>query len=123
MLNRSLLAPLALSIVVVLAGCSAESADSQDPTPNADLVDGEEVGASSDDLTAKLTFADAGSIVTGTCGGCHAGFRTLAGIKANKKAMVSAISSGRMPRGTAGWKTTPDGKKALTWLKTGADLK
>ena len=50
-------------------------------------------------------------------------FTTLAGIKADKKAMIAKITAGAMPKGNPTWKTTADGKTVLKWLKTGADLK
>ena len=76
----------------------------------------------SEELTA-LTFASVGPKVASTCGGCHAQFTTLAGIKADKKAMIAKITAGAMPKGNPTWKTTADGKTVLKWLKTGADLK
>jgi hypothetical protein len=45
---------------------------------------------------------------------------TLAGIKAEKTAMITA---GSMPKGDPTWNKTANGKKVLNWLKTGADLK
>ena len=118
-----------LSFVFVAAGCAVDS--SEDPnagtpaTPATPADEGEGEGAvavTSEELTA-LTFASVGPKVASTCGGCHAQFTTLAGIKADKKAMIAKITAGAMPKGNPTWKTTADGKTVLKWLKTGADLK
>lgn len=118
-----------LSFVFVAAGCAVDS--SEEPSsgtpaaPAAPVDDGEGEGAvdeTSAELTA-LTFASVGPKVASTCGGCHAQFKTLAGIKADKKAMIAKITAGSMPKGNPAWKKSADGKTVLKWLKTGADLK
>ncbi len=129
MSSNKLLAVL-VSFVFVAAGCAVDS--SEDPGVPADPAaadtattadDGTEaIGTTADQLTA-LTFASVGPKVAGTCGGCHAQFKTLAGIKADKKAMIAKITAGAMPKGNPTWKTSADGKTVLKWLKTGADLK
>jgi hypothetical protein len=116
-----------LSFVFVAAGCAVDSSED----PNSDTAaapataadDGEgAVDETSAELTA-LTFASVGPKIAGTCGGCHAQFKTLAGIKADKKAMIAKITAGAMPKGNPAWKKSADGKTVLKWLKTGADLK
>jgi hypothetical protein len=116
-----------LSFVFVAAGCAVDS--NEDPnagtagTAATPVDDGEgAVDVTSEELTA-LTFASVGPKVASTCGGCHAQFKTLAGIKADKKAMIAKITAGAMPKGNPAWKTSADGKTVLKWLKTGADLK
>jgi len=120
------LAALALTLPVVIAGCAAETTEDPattpvDPTVNAD--DPTATDTQSEELAAKPTFATVGPIVGSTCGGCHAQFKTLAGIKADKAQMIAKISAGAMPKGNPGWKSTADGKKVLKWLKTGTDLR
>ena len=119
-----LVAVLSLPLALVVAGCAADT--TEDPSVSADdptASDDDQVDQTTEDLTAKPTFATVGPIVTGTCGGCHAQFTSLAGIKADKAAMIAKITAGAMPKGNPTWKKTADGKKALKWLKTGADLK
>jgi hypothetical protein len=116
-----------LSFVFVAAGCAVDSSEEPSSgTPSASVTavdDGTDpVGETSEELTA-LTFASVGPKVASTCGGCHAQFKTLAGIKADKKAMIAKITAGAMPKGNPAWKTSADGKTVLKWLKTGADLK
>ena len=124
MSSNKLYAVLLLSFVVVAAGCAVDSSDDPSaPAPAASVDDGEgAVEATSAELTA-LTFASVGPKVGSTCGGCHAQFKTLAGIKADKKAMIAKISAGAMPKGNPAWSKSADGKTVLKWLKTGADLK
>lgn len=113
-MNWKLLA-LALPLSAALAACAADTEETapqeEDPTE-----------ATEADLT-KLSYATVGPIVTANCGGCHAPFKTLAGIKANKTAMLSMLKAGAMPKGNPGFKSTADGKKVLSWLKSGKDLK
>jgi hypothetical protein len=118
---------LSFVFVFVAAGCAVDS--SEDPNagtataPATTVDDGEgAVEETSEELTA-LTFASVGPKVASTCGGCHSKFKTLAGIKADKKAMIAKITAGAMPKGNPAWKKSADGKTVLKWLKTGADLK
>ena len=113
------LAPLLIPFTLVAAACAADT--NEDPVSSDEHT--ESPGVQAEELGAKPTFATTGHIVVSTCGGCHAKFQTLAGIKADKKNMVSMISAGAMPRGNPTWKNSADGKSALNWLKTGADLR
>ena len=117
--------------VALLVACAADTESSEPNTTVQAPAAAEGSGATSDDttgeeeddLTAKPTFATTGPLVASSCGGCHAAFKTLAGIKADKTKMISMISAGVMPKGNPGFKSTANGKKVLKWLKTGADLK
>jgi hypothetical protein len=130
MSSNTFLAVFLSFVVVAAAGCAVDS--SEDPAAPADPAaadtaatadDGTEaIGTTAEELTA-LTFASVGPKVANTCGGCHAKFKTLAGIKADKAAMIAKITAGAMPKGNPAWKKSADGKKVLKWLKTGADLK
>jgi hypothetical protein len=111
----------ALLALLAAGGCAVDS--SEDPSAPAATEDGTETtGDTAEELTA-LTFATVGPKVAATCGGCHAQFKTLPGIKADKAAMIAKITAGAMPKGNPAWKKTADGKAVLKWLKTGADLK
>jgi mono/diheme cytochrome c family protein len=115
---KFLFASLILSVAVV--GCASDvdpSAVQEDPTA-ADAVD-ETTGASEDDATA-VTYKQTGKIITANCGGCHADFKTLAGIQAERTMMIAKISSGQMPKGKPTWNKSAAGKKVLAWLKAGA---
>lgn len=116
---------LTLALGAVAAGCAAEPDDATPSSTEAvdpALAEGEPE-TTAEELTAKSTFAVVGPLVAANCGGCHAQFKTLAGIKADKAAMIAKISAGAMPKGNPGFKSTADGKKVLKWLKTGKDLK
>ena len=113
----------AMVAAMTAAGCAAESSEDPSADSPAEGSGAEATDVASEELTAKPTFATVGPIVQATCGGCHAQFQGLAGIKADKAAMIAKISAGSMPKGNPTWKTTADGKKVLKWLKTGADLK
>ena len=115
MKTRSLVA-FVVPFVLLMAACAAETGES-------DPADDDDTSEESADLTAKLTFANVGPIVADNCGGCHAPFKTLDGIKAQKTQMIAELKSGAMPKGNPGFKSTADGKKVLKWLKTGKDLK
>ena len=120
----AILLPFAI-LAAGAVGCAAESGDDPSavaPTDPADLDDAD-LDVETDDLTAKPTFATTGPLVAATCGGCHSQFKSLAGIKAKKTAMIAKITAGAMPKGNPAWKKSADGKKVLKWLKTGADLK
>jgi uncharacterized membrane protein len=121
MSSKHFLAVAVSFVLLAAAGCAVDS--SEDPSAPAATEDGTETtGETAEELTA-LTFASVGPTVVATCGGCHAQFKTLPGIKAEKAAMVAKITAGAMPKGNPTWKATADGKKILKWLKTGADLK
>jgi uncharacterized membrane protein len=124
MSSNKLFAVLLSLVVVAASGCAVDSSEDPSATPLASPADDgtETTGETADELTA-LTFATVGPKVAATCGGCHAQFKTLPGIKADKKAMIAKITAGAMPKGNPTWKTTADGKMVLKWLKTGADLK
>ena len=119
----ALVLPLTMIAAMTVAGCAAES--TEDPAAADSPAEGsaEETDVASEELTAKLTFATVGPVVQANCGGCHAQFQSLAGIKADKAAMIAKITAGSMPKGNPTWKKTADGKNVLKWLKTGADLK
>lgn len=115
---------------IALAGCAAEtSSDSSDPAADTSATDtstttgGENTAQTTEELTAKFLYKDTKAAIDSNCGGCHAQFKTLAGIKADKTNMASMIKAGAMPKGNPTWKSGADGKKVLSWLKTGADLK
>ncbi len=118
---------LLVSLVFALAGCAAETAsESTDPAVATDTnatTDGENTDQTTEDLTKKFLYKDTKSVIDSTCGGCHAQFKTLAGIKADKTHMASMIKAGAMPKGNPAWKSSADGKKVASWLKSGADLK
>ena len=118
-----LVAILAVPLALITVGCAADTTESPVTAEDPVASDDDAVGVSSEELTAKPTFATVGPIVTASCGGCHAQFATLTGIKAEKVAMIAKITAGAMPKGNPTWKKSVDGKKTLTWLKTGADLK
>ena len=119
-----LVALVALPFALVVAGCAADTTEDPSVSPEDPAAsEDDHVDQTTEDLTAKPTFATVGPIVSANCGGCHAQFGTLDGIKADKTAMIAKITSGAMPKGNPTWKKTADGKKALKWLKTGADLK
>ena len=111
---------LSAFILAAAAGCAVDSNDPEAAETPVDTT--EATGETADELTA-LTFATVGPKVAATCGGCHAQWKTLAGIKAEKAAMIAKITAGAMPKGNPAWKKTADGKLVLKWLKTGADLK
>ena len=115
----ALVVPFAFALVA--AGCAAETDDPTTADPAA-AAEGES-DTTTEELSTKNTFASVGPLVATNCGGCHSQFNALAGIKADKTAMIAKITSGAMPKGNPTWKKTADGKKALKWLKTGADLK
>jgi hypothetical protein len=121
-MNRSLLPLLVLSVSVLSAALGGCAADTSDPVPQGQEEEAAPTEVSEPEVVA-LSYANVGPIVTASCGGCHAPFRTLAGIKANKANMLAATKSGFMPRGNPGFKATADGKKVLSWLKSGKDLK
>lgn len=118
-----LVAILAVPLALIAVGCAADTTENPVTAEDPAASDDDAVGVTSEELTAKPTFATVGPIVKASCGGCHAQFATLAGIKAEKAAMIAKITAGAMPKGNPTWKKSADGKKALTWLKTGADLK
>ncbi len=118
-----LVAILAVPLALIAVGCAADTTENLVTADDPAGSDDDAVGVTSEELTAKPTFATVGPIVKASCGGCHAQFATLAGIKAEKAAMIAKITAGAMPKGNPTWKKSADGKKALTWLKTGADLK
>ena len=124
MSSNKFLAVVLSFVFVAAAGCAVDSSEDPNATAPATPVDDgtDPVGETSEELTA-LTFASVGPKVASTCGGCHSQFKTLAGIKADKKAMIAKITAGAMPKGNPAWKTSADGKTVLKWLKTGADLK
>ena len=116
---------LTLALGAIAAGCAAEA---DDATPSAaeaadPALAGGAAETTAEELTSKSTFAVVGPLVAANCGGCHAQFNGLAGIKADKTAMIAKISAGAMPKGNPGFKSTADGKKVLKWLRTGNDLK
>ena len=116
------IATFLLPFTLFAAACAVDT--NEDPANPANPDDGaEETGVQTEELGAKPTFATVGPTVAATCGGCHAKFNTLAGIKGDKTNMIAMISAGAMPKGNPGWKKTADGKKVVKWLKTGADLK
>jgi hypothetical protein len=115
---------LLLSAVVFagLVGCAANTEVDADNGVNND----EATGVSADEATAvpvKVTYAQTGKLITAACGSCHANYKTLAGIKVDRVKMVSVITAGSMPPGKPTYKASPDGKKVLSWLQTGADAK
>ncbi len=114
----ALLFPFAFALVA--AGCAAET--DEDPVVDPTTAEGE-TDTATEELSTKNTFAVVGPIVATNCGGCHAQFNALAGIKADKTAMIAKLTAGAMPKGNPGFKSTADGKKVLKWLKTGKDLK
>ena len=119
-MNRNLLIvliPFSLSV----AACAVETSAPTEATDPA--AEGDEDTAQTNDELVSLTYANVKSIIDSTCGGCHAQFTSLAGIKADKTAMAARIKAGSMPRGNPTWKSTADGKKVLKWLKSGKDLK
>ena len=118
-----LVAILAVPLALITVGCAADTTESPVTAEDPVASDDDAFGVTSEELTAKPTFATVGPIVKASCGGCHAQFATLAGIKAEKAAMIAKITAGAMPKGNPTWKKSADGKKTLTWLKTGADLK
>lgn len=70
-----------------------------------------------------LTFADAQPIIDKKCERCHTGaFSTVQDIKQWRPKMISAIRSGRMPRGDSSWKDSPDGLLLLEWLSNGQEF-
>lgn len=83
-------------------------------------------------LAAGLVYDDVKTIIDANCAGpCHNDngaafffpFTGFAEIKGNEATMIQMIETDRMPQGeAAGFKTSIDGVKLLTWLKTGTDL-
>jgi cytochrome c5 len=113
----------------ILAACAANTDETADPSPGADTavaadeaVEGEDAVDQAADALKPVTYKQTGKVITKTCGGCHAQFTTLAGIKAQKTEMAAMISAGRMPKGKPTWKNSASGKKVLLWLQTGTDL-
>jgi uncharacterized membrane protein len=80
---------------------------------------------------AQLLYADVKTIIDDNCVVCHTTggamdglpFETLAQIKGNQDRMAKAIKEGVMPFGNPDFADTADGKKLITWLETGTDLK
>jgi hypothetical protein len=125
-MRLSTLASFLLPLAILAGGCAAESSDDPSTAPVTDpavVADDSADDTDVQDLTAKPTFATTGALVAANCGGCHAQFNSLAGIKADKTAMIARINAGSMPKFNPTWKKSADGKKVLKWLKTGADLK
>lgn len=110
---------LPFAFALLAAGCAAETDD--DPAADPTSAEGE-TNTTTEELSSTNTFAVVGPLVATNCGGCHAQFNGLAGIKADKTSMIAKLSAGAMPKGNPGFKSTPDGKKVLKWLKTGKDL-
>jgi hypothetical protein len=54
----------------------------------------------------------------GSCGGCHGGLSSHAGVQANAGSALSAISSGYMPRGAGLSQAARD--RAVAYLQCGA---
>jgi uncharacterized membrane protein len=123
-MNRTtVIAALATAIALslsALSGCAADTSESTDPAAD---EPGTTDQTTTEDLTAKLTYKDTKAIINGKCGGCHGQFKSLAGIKVDKTSISSHIKAGSMPPGNPSWKSGADGKKVLSWLKSGADLK
>jgi hypothetical protein len=62
-------------------------------------------------------------LIEAACSDCHgASFGTLDAVRTRRSAMISAISSGRMPKNNPGWKDTPAGKAVLDFLRTSPEL-
>ena len=115
---KTYILPLCILFGLTLGACAAETGDENEPQAS------ETTSSTAQDLTKKYTYKDTQPIIDKTCGGCHAAFKdNLAEIKASRSTLEEVINGGGMPMGNTGWYKTPDGKKVLTWLKTGADLK
>jgi hypothetical protein len=120
----SVAATLVLSLVssvslVLLLSFTACAADAGEPAAQDTAAE----GTTAEELAASPTFATVRPILVADCGGCHAAFETLAGVKASEARMLAEINAGAMPPGEPRWKSTAAGKKVVKWLKTGKDLR
>jgi hypothetical protein len=69
------------------------------------------------------TYADVQPILAQACGSCHNGeFSTLSQVKAQRSALISQISSGRMPQGDSSWSTGADGQSVLDFLQNSPEV-
>jgi hypothetical protein len=104
----------------IAVGCA--SGDSPvDPSQEPALASEEGADQTEDELKT-VSYAQTGPIITKNCGGCHASYTTLAGIKAKRTAMIGKLLAGQMPKGNLNFRNTAAGKKVLKWLQTGKDL-
>jgi hypothetical protein len=113
-----LLAPTTLSLLTVLAACSA--------APNEEAAaDGAALSANAGDVS-PLTFREIGPILARRCGSCHDDeFATLAEVKKEREIMIRKIEDHEMPADDEDeqWLGSADGQAVLKYLKTSPELR
>lgn len=92
------------------------------PRPDAGAVKPD--AAAADAASAPVpTYAEVKPILDRMCNRCHTGvFDSLPEVKQRRVQLLTAISTGKMPRGASTWRTTPDGLKVLDFLRNSPEV-